>query len=619
MYPSSTLIRLALAALILVFLTPAFGQIGLPPESVPPKGEKVDEQTQMQNRMREKDELKKQMAERGEKTPPKKPAQPVQRAPRPTPQPPAPKTNLGERPKLIVGITVDQMRMDYLYRFWDAFGDDGFKRLVEQGFVCGDHHFGYAPTYTGPGHASIFTGTTPSGHGIISNDWYNRKDGEGIYCASDSNVGSVGIDAGNSAGHMSPHRMEATTIGDELKLATGMQSKVIGISMKDRGAILPAGHLADAAYWFYGQDEGKFISSTRYMEELPKWAEKWNKSNWAARYLKQPWINTLSEASLSIQTADNTPYERPFKGDNNPTYPYDLAALSEANGGFDILKATPLGNTLVVDFAIAALNGEQLGKDDFTDLLAVSFSSTDYIGHQFGVHAWETMDIYVRLDLELARLFRVLDESAGPGEWMCWLTADHGAATVPSLAQDAGIPVDYWKPGNLVDDVKSDLNAAYGEAEWVLNYSNDQFFLNRPLIRERGLDIEEMENRIRRMSVQYDGVHTAVTATDLIRGSVHGDEIVERIRNGWSPSASGDVILVPKPGWIQYSRSGTTHGSPFPYDTHVPLLFYGWHVPVGITYERTYIRDIAPTVAALIHSPMPNAASGRPIESMFEE
>ena len=605
--------------LIAFLASNASGQIGFPPEQQPTKGEKVDEQTQMQNRMREKDEMKKQMAERGEKTPPKNPAQPVQRAPRPIPQEPEPKTNLGERPALVVGITVDQMRMDYLYRFWDAFGDGGFKRMIEDGFVCGDHHFGYAPTYTGPGHASIYTGTTPRTHGIIGNDWYDRSSGASVYCASDADVQTVGIDPANTAGHMSPHRMGVTTIGDELKLATGMQSKVIGVSIKDRGAILPAGHLADGAYWFYGKDEGKFITSTRYMDELPKWAEKWNKGGWAKRYMKQPWANTLSAEQLSIQTEDNTPYERPFKGDNNPTYPYDLMALSEANGGFDILKATPAGNTLVVDFALAAVAGEQLGKDEFTDLLAVSFSSTDYVGHQFGVHAWETMDIYVRLDQQLERFFRALDGAVGVGEWMCWLTADHGAATVPSLAQDAGIPADYWKPGNLIDDVKADLNAAFGDAEWVLNYSNDQFFLNRPLILDRGLEIEAIENRIRNRALTYEGVHTVVTGTDLVRGNAYADDVVERVRNGWSPAASGDVIVIPKPGWIQYSRSGTTHGSPFAYDTHVPLLFYGWHVPAGITYERTHIRDIAPTISALIHSPMPNASTGRPIEDLLEE
>ena len=578
-----------------------------------PKGEDWSE---IQKQMWERYELMRRMAE---PTGTPSPDQRNKSTMRPVAQKKVRKTNLGERPKLVVGITVDQMRMDYLYRFWDAFGDDGFKRLVEKGFVCADHHFGYAPTYTGPGHASIFTGTTPRSHGIIGNDWYDRKAGSSVYCAADASVQTLGIsDASNPAGHMSPHRMEASTIGDELKLATGMQSKVIGVSIKDRGAILPAGHLADAAYWFYGKDEGKFITSTQYMEDVPRWVDKWNQGKWAERYMKQPWAMTLSEEALSIQTEDNTPYERPFKGDNNPTYPYDLEELSEANGGFDILKGTPAGNALLVDFAIAAISGEMLGNDDYTDLLAVSFSSTDYVGHQFGVHAWETMDTYVRLDQQLARFFRSLDQTVGAGRWMCWLTADHGAATVPSLAQDAGMPVDYWQPGNLIDDAKADLAVAYGEGEWVLNYSNDQFFLNRPLIRERGLNLEAMQQRVQALALEYEGVFTAVTGTDLVRGNTSNDEILERLRNGWSASASGDVIIVSKPGWIQYSRSGTTHGSPFAYDTHVPLLFYGWHVPAGITYERTYIRDIAPSVAALIHSPMPNATTGRPIEDLFD-
>ena len=619
----TALIRMVPLALCLGMLLSPFSslsQIGLPPAEKPSKTEqKLSDQELMQLRIQEKNEMKKQREEQSQKAPPKQPAPtPPRKAPA-TPAKQISQTNLGERPKLVVGITVDQMRMDYLYRFWDAFGEGGFKRMIKNGFVCADHHFGYAPTYTGPGHASIFTGTTPRSHGIIGNDWYDRKLGSSVYCAADATVKTVGIsDENDPAGHMSPHRMEVTTLGDELKLATGMQSKVIGISMKDRGAILPAGHLADAAYWFYGRDEGKFITSTRYMENAPNWVSKWNRKNWAGRYLQQPWTTSLSENALSIQTEDNTPYERPFQGDNNPTFPYDLEALSEANGGFDILKGTPVGNTLVVDFAIAAIAGEELGQDDYTDMLAVSFSSTDYVGHQFGVHAWETMDIYVRLDQQLDRLFRSLDQTVGAGQWVCWLTADHGAATVPSLAQDAGIPADYWKPGNLIDDAKADLSAAYGEGEWVLNYSNDQFFLNRTLIRERGLDLEAMQQRIQTLALEYEGVFTAVTGTDLVRGNTSNDEVLERLRNGWSASASGDVIIVPKPGWIQYSRSGTTHGSPFAYDTHVPLLFYGWHVPAGITYERTYIRDIAPTVAALIHSPMPNAATGRPIEDLFD-
>jgi predicted AlkP superfamily pyrophosphatase or phosphodiesterase len=594
-------------------------QIGLPPEPQKNKDGKVDEQTQMMNAIREKNELKerREAQEATGKAPAKTPPPP----PKAPAVPAASKSsaNLGERPKLVVGITVDQMRMDYLYRFWDAFGDGGFKRIIKGGFVCGDHHFGYAPTYTGPGHASIFTGTTPRYHGIIGNDWYDRSSGTSVYCASDERVQTVGIDdATNPSGHMSPHRMEASTLGDELKLATGMQSKVVGISLKDRGAILPAGHLADAAYWYYGKDEGKFITSTRYMEALPRWAEKWNSAKWSQRYLKTPWNVGLSEADLAIQTADNTPYERPFDGDNNPTYPYDLKKLSETNDGFDVLKSTPFGNNLVVDFAMAAVVGEGLGRDAITDLLAISFSSTDYIGHQFGVHAWETMDTYVRLDQQLNLFFNYLDQNVGPGEWMCWLTADHGAATVPSYAKDAGLPVDYWKPGNLIDDVKADLTRAYGEGEWVLNYSNDQFFLNRPLIAERGLDRWEMQRRIQRLANSYPGVMMAVTGEDLTTGAIAGDEILDRLRMGWSGSASGDVMVVTKPGWIQYSRSGTTHGSPYAYDTHVPCIFYGWHVPAGVTYERTYIRDIAPTVAGLIHCPLPNATTGRPIPALFE-
>ena len=592
-------------------------QIGLPPEPQKNKDGKVDEQTQMMNAIREKNAIKEQRAGQAE----------VRKSlPKPNPQKPAPLaveakplTNLGERPKLVVGITVDQMRMDYLYRFWDAFSDGGFKRIIEGGFVCGDHHFGYAPTYTGPGHASIYTGTTPRYHGIIGNDWYDRNSGTSVYCASDERVQIVGIDdATNRSGQMSPHRMEASTLGDELKLATGLQSKVVGISMKDRGAILPAGHLADAAYWYYGKDEGKFISSTRYMEKLPRWAAKWNDGKWSQRYLKIPWNIGISEGALAIQTADNTPYERPFDGDNNPTYPYDLKKLSETNDGFDVLKSTPFGNNLVVDFAMAAIVGEEMGRDAITDLLAISFSSTDYIGHQFGVHAWETMDTYVRLDQQLKVLFNYLDQAVGQGEWMCWLSADHGAATVPSYAMETGLPVDYWKPGNMIDDVKADLTQAYGEGEWVLNYSNDQFFLNRPLIAERGLDRWEMQRRIQRFVNTYPGVMMAVTGEDLTTGAIVGDEILDRLRMGWSGSASGDVMVVTKPGWIQYSRSGTTHGSPYVYDTHVPCIFYGWNVPVGITYERTYIRDIAPTVAGLIHCPLPNATTGRPIPALFE-
>lgn len=523
-------------------------------------------------------------------------------------------TNLGARPNLVVGITVDQMRADYLVRYWDDFGEGGFKRMVGEGFVCADHHFGYAPTYTGPGHASIFTGTTPQFHGIIGNNWYERRSGESVYCAGDSNVYGVGpVDPAYYAGKMSPHRLRTSTLGDELKFALGMKPKVIGISLKDRGAILPAGHAADAAYWYYGKDVGGFISSTHYMEELPNWVEKWNKKTPAAEYLDAGW-SLLRDVSVYDESwADNNPYESPFRGSLRPAFPYDLASLSEQNGGFDILKSTPWGNTIVVDFALEAVESEELGADATTDLLAISFSATDYVGHQFGVHAMETQDTYLRLDAELKRLFDALDEQVGEGNWLAWLTADHGAATVPSLAKSEKLPTGYWTPGALEETIE----AALGQ-DWVLSVSNDQIFLDRPAILASQQSLEDVQHRVAEIAAQQPDVDRAVTATELQRYGGYDNDVLSRLAWGHHAKASGDVILLPAPGWLDYGPSGTSHGSPYAYDTHVPCLFLGWGVEPGITYERTHIRDIAPTVAALIHSPLPNGCTGRPIEDLFD-
>ena len=615
--------NLRLLILLLSFTAlQASAQISLPPASQQGKNGAGKEQSKgysAEQKERDAQELRNRKNEQSQKntTQPPKPIvtkkSPQAKAAQKRP------TNLGEHPKLVVGITVDQMRMDYLYRYWDDFGPGGFKRLIQDGMVCGDHHFGYAPTYTGPGHASIYTGTTPRLHGVIANDWYDRSSGESVYCAFDENVKAVGLkDENQRDGKMSSHRLKSSTIGDELKIATGMKSKVVAVSMKDRGATLPGGHLANGAYWFYGKDKGHFITSTKYADELPSWVKKWNKAGHAERHLKAGWKIKRKPLEYAEEWPDNNPFEKPFKGGDSPTFPYDLEALSESNGGYDILKATPHGNTMVIDFALKALEMEGLGTDAITDLLAISLSSTDYVGHQFGTNAWETMEIYLHLDRMLNQLFGQLDAKVGQGNWMCWLTSDHGAAVAPSLAQSVGMPVDYWKPGNMIEDVKAVLNELYGEEKWLLSYSNDQFFFNRPLMRERGVDLDEVQRKVQLRCQSYEGVSMAITGHDLTSGNTAGDPIVERVRNGWSANSSGDVMIVTQPGWIQYGLTGTTHGSPFPYDTHVPCLFYGWRVPKGITYERTYIQDIAPTVAALIHSPMPNACTGRPIQAVLQ-
>ncbi len=304
------------------------------------------------------------------------------------------------KPKLVVGIVVDQMRYDYLTRFESKFGNGGFNRMISEGFNCKNNHFNYVPTYTGPGHTSIYTGTTPKYHGIISNNWYDKSTKETVYCAGDDTVASVGTD--NKAGKMSPHRMQTTSFADENRLFTQGRGKTIGISLKDRGAILPAGHTANAAYWFHGRDEGSWISSSFYMNELPKWVSDFNTSEAAESYLKV-W-NTLYEISTYTESGtDENNFEGGFKGKDKATFPYDLAALSKDNRGFDILKATPYGNSLTTDFAIAAIKAEELGQDDITDVLTVSFSSTDYVGHNFGVNSKEVEDTYIRLDKDIER------------------------------------------------------------------------------------------------------------------------------------------------------------------------------------------------------------------------
>ncbi|WP_042249682.1 alkaline phosphatase family protein, partial [Jejuia pallidilutea] len=342
-----------------------------------------------------------------------------------------------DNPKLVVGIVVDQMRYDYLTRFDKKFGENGFKRMMREGFNCKNNHFNYVPTYTGPGHASIYTGTTPKYHGIIGNNWYDKDIKKMVYCAGDTTVNSVGTAA--ASGLMSPHRMLTTTFADENRLFTQMRGKTIGVSIKDRGAILPAGHSANAAYWFQGGQEGNWISSTFYMDALPKWVNNFNNSKKAESYIKD-WNTFYDIETYTESGADLNNFEGKFKGKETATFPYNLKALSKKNGGFNILKTTPYGNSLTADFALAAIDGEGLGQDNITDVLTVSFSSTDYVGHKFGVNSKEIEDTYIRLDKDLERFFAALDEKVGKGEYVVFLTADHGAIDVPAYLQSAKIP-----------------------------------------------------------------------------------------------------------------------------------------------------------------------------------
>jgi len=513
------------------------------------------------------------------------------------------------RPKLVVGLVVDQMRYDYLTRFETKFGEGGFKRMIREGFNCKNNHFNYVPTYTGPGHASVYTGTTPKYHGIIGNNWFDKEIKEMVYCAGDNTVKSIGTK--DDAGEMSPHRMLTTTIGDENRLFTQMRGKTIGISLKDRGAILPAGHTANAAYWFHGRDEGAWITSSFYMNQLPKWVSDFNSSDKAESYLKV-W-NTLQDISTYTESgADNNNFEGGFKGKEKATFPYDLSVLKEENRGFDILKATPYGNSLTLDFAMAALKGEQLGQDEITDVLTVSFSSTDYVGHNFGVNSKEVEDTYLRLDKDLERFFEFLDKTVGEGEYTVFLTSDHGAIDVPNYLRSMRIPAGYIDNKATKTRFDEYLIKKFKNADIVESISNNQVFLNRKYIDSLGLNINDVTEQLVNELIKYnqvDKVYSAHTmsTTNFTTG------IEELLQNGFSQKRSGDILLVPDPDYISYGKTGSTHGSGLNHDTHVPLLFFGKGIKKGETYEKTVIPDIAPTVSALLGISFPNSSTGKPL------
>jgi predicted AlkP superfamily pyrophosphatase or phosphodiesterase len=513
------------------------------------------------------------------------------------------------RPKLVVGIVVDQMRYDYLTRFESKFGEGGFMRMINEGFNCKNNHFNYVPTYTGPGHTSVYTGTTPKYHGIISNNWYDKEIKESVYCAQDDSVESVGTES--SAGKMSPHRMLTTSVADENRLFTQMRGKTIGIAIKDRGAILPAGHTANAAYWFHGKDEGVWITSTFYRKNLPQWVKDFNDSDTVESYLKvwdtyQP-IETYIESG-----SDLNDFERGFNGKETATFPYDLAALKDENGGFDVLKATAYGNSLTVDFALAALEGEALGKDNDTDVLTVSFSSTDYVGHNFGVNSKEVEDTYIRLDRDLERFFKYLDENVGEGEYTVFLTADHGAVDVPAYLESVKIPAGYLDYNDRKERFQKFLIEKYGTADIVENVSNNQLFFDKAKLKELGLDIHEVEQALVDEQISYPNIAKVYTATTM-NSTDFTTGIEALLQNGFNQKRSGDVIIVDDIAHIAYSKKGSTHGSGLNYDTHVPLLFFGKGIKQGQTYNKTVIPDIAPTISALLGISFPNGATGQPL------
>jgi predicted AlkP superfamily pyrophosphatase or phosphodiesterase len=524
------------------------------------------------------------------------------------------------QPKLVVGIVVDQMRQEYFYRYESKFGANGFNRFVKQGFMLKNAHYNYVPTETGPGHASIYTGTTPAIHGIVANDWYDRTLKKDVNCVGDDQQKPVGTERG---GKVSPARLLSTTITDELKFATQMRAKVVGVSIKDRGAVLPTGHMPDGAYWYDGST-GNFITSTYYKTELPAWAQKFNQQKLADQYLSLEWKPLLPIEQYTEVSADDSPYEWKWKGKEKATFPYNLSELRKENGNYDLVGNTPWGNTIVAEMAKAAVAGEGLGKDEITDFLAVSFSSTDRIGHGTGPNSLELADTYVRLDRTLEDFFAYLDKEVGKGNYTVFLTADHGVAEVAQYMKDKRVPAGYFRPAYVEAGLNEYLQKYFPGKTIVEKVTTEQVYINQQAFegdpRTTGIDLLVATELITKYLMSTDGIAQVYTTTTLRQASADEDGIRGKVVRGFHPKRNGDIAFVLEPGWYSWGGvTGSTHGSAYTYDTHIPIVFYGAGIKPGSSSQFHTITDIAPTLSVLLKIKFPNGATGQPVTEILDK
>ena len=515
------------------------------------------------------------------------------------------------RPRLVIGIVVDQMRWDYLYRFYDRYdANGGFKRMLNQGFTCENTMIPYAPTVTACGHSAIYSGAVPAISGITGNFWWDREKMRTVYCVEDKTVNTVG--SSSALGKMSPKNMLVTSICDELRLATNFRSKVVGVSLKDRGSILPAGHSANAAYW-YDNSVGSWITSTYYMNELPKWVSDFNGQKLVDKYYQQGW-SLLYPANTYIQsTEDEKKYEaKPF----GAKFPYDMKSFTGKDYGK--IATTPMGNTLTTEFAKAAITAEQLGTDNITDFLAVSYSSPDYIGHTFGPNSVESEDGFLRLDKELGDFFDFLDKKVGKDQYTVFLSADHGVAHTPEFSQENKLPGGRVFMADVTKQLNTKLNAKYKVNDIIVSDDNYQLHLNHPALDSVKIDEEEVIEWIVADLSTNPGIARVFSLEDLNEIPLNST-IRKMLNNGYYPRRNGEIQIILQPGYIDaYSAAGTTHGLWNPYDTHIPLLWYGWGIKPGKTNREIYMTDIAATIAALLHIQMPSGSIGNVIQEVIK-
>jgi len=515
------------------------------------------------------------------------------------------------KPKLVVGLVVDQMRWDYLYRFRQLYTTGGFNRMMKEGFSCENTLISHLPTYTAVGHTGVYTGSVPAFHGVVANYWYDKSLRKTVYCSEDSTVSGVG--SNTNAGKMSPVNMWTNSITDELRLSNQFQSKVIGISLKDRGAIFPAGHSANAAYW-YDENVGKWISSTYYMKELPQWVNEFNARDRVSALMAQDWNTLKPITDYKLSDDDVVPYESNVPGEQGNGFPHRLSAITKEKNS--AIRYTPHGNTYTLEFAKAAIQKESLGKGTATDFLAVSLSSPDYTGHEFGPNSIEIQDMYLRLDLEFAAFFSYLDSSLGKGNYLFFLTADHGAAHVSGFLEKHKMPAGIYSESRLGKEINDLVEEKFGFKKAVAKFDNSQVYLQLAEMKKEGKNIDSIIESIKTFLMAKSFI-TDVQDLDEIAEATIAEPVKSRIINSYNPKRSGDLQVFFKAGYMDRDSKGTTHGMWNPYDAHIPLVWMGWGIKPGKTHRETYMTDIAATLAALLNIQMPNGCVGKVITEII--
>jgi len=534
-----------------------------------------------------------------------------------------------DKPKLVVGVVVDQMRFDHLYKYQDRFSNGGFKRIMREGFNYKNTNYNYVPTVTAAGHASIYTGTTPSAHGIIGNTWYQRSSKQIITNIEDNNELLIGTDAADSYGG-SPRNLLTTTITDQLRMGTNFKAKVISVSLKDRGAILPGGHSANAAYWHdWKSSPGNFVSSSYYMDELPNWVTKYNKLEKSNSYLADSWSTLYPIESYIMSAPDDNNYERAIAGKTSATFPYDYKSMreryKEIGAEFQLIWVTPAGNSLLTDFAIEAIKNEGLGTDEITDFINISYSVPDVIGHTFGPQSVEFEDVILRLDRDIENLLKSLDATVGTGNYVLFLTSDHGSVPVASYLADNKLPAGIANIKKHEVALLSHLNSKYGTNQWIENFDGESVYLNQDLIKQKKLSLRAVQQEAADFLITLEEITGALIASDL-QSQSYSYGMNQMIQNGYHSKRSGDVILIFKPGFVpnldpritMQNIKGTTHGSGYAYDTHVPMLWFGNSIPKGKSVRKVSVIDIAPSIAQILNISYPSGATGEPLTELFD-